>query len=260
MTTALLVMTNGRDELLTQTIASFFERTVRNDVSFVLIHDDSGDQEHFKKMVALVDTDLIPVNSVHVHTTGSPLGFGGAIRNAWSLLAEGSRRLCRTRGRMGRDPAQLDHEPFPFPCGASCRWLARGPLQRGQVRLRPEGARPPMGCRGQRGAVRDLGTYRGSTARAPHRGLSHWLWLLMHEMQQRATEWHMKRFSQAQPLGIFAKAVEELGEVATAIIFDVSTNAGATGKLGDVAAESAEVAAKLDLLLTPGAHKSGLPA
>lgn len=98
--------------------------------------------------------------------------------------------------------------------------------------------------------------------------------------QAMATAWHVQRFPQARALGIFAKAVEEMGEVATALIYDNLTNAGATGKPGDVAAEAAdvvicllalvgrfypdrdvtdEVFKKLNLLLTPGAHKSGIP-
>lgn len=99
--------------------------------------------------------------------------------------------------------------------------------------------------------------------------------------QEMAAEWYHRRFPDADnPFVVLAKAVEELGEVATALIYDHGTNS-ATGKQGSVPAECADVAItlmallafaypdsdlfeeihhKLDTLLTPGAHKSGVPA
>lgn len=94
-------------------------------------------------------------------------------------------------------------------------------------------------------------------------------------LAQRARAWHEQRFPNAKPEHVTLKACSEMGEVADAINALVGT-ASATGK-GDVGEESAdvmislmvlierwypeidvmhEVAAKLTILETPGAHKS----
>lgn len=60
------------------------------------------------------------------------------------------------------------------------------------------------------------------------------------EAQDRVVAWHSARFPDAIAPLVFAKASEELGEVATAMLAEIGTTS-ATGKPGDVAAEAADV-------------------
>lgn len=85
MSIALLVMTDGRRELLEHTLCSFREK-VTGDISVVYVNDDSGDREYWSwlsdNLKRLVDTSA----PIVVFTSPERSGFGGAIRNAWSKL------------------------------------------------------------------------------------------------------------------------------------------------------------------------------
>ena len=74
----LLVMTDGRDDLLDQTLASFKEKCIGS-VTHILIHDDSGSQDHYLKLECKYPDAVILCGP-------NRLGFGGAIRNAWEFL------------------------------------------------------------------------------------------------------------------------------------------------------------------------------
>lgn len=92
MTLALLVMTDGRFELLEKTLRSFREQVVGG-VSCVFIHDDSADPP-FREWLATHVGALLPPNAHgFVKMTGERQGFGGAIRSAWNWLAECRRGL-----------------------------------------------------------------------------------------------------------------------------------------------------------------------
>jgi hypothetical protein len=79
MSVAVAVMTDGRDDCLAQTIASF-EALVDGPISERYIHDDVGDQAHVDKLAGLYPNWTIL-------SSGRRLGFGGAYRSVWSYLA-----------------------------------------------------------------------------------------------------------------------------------------------------------------------------
>jgi len=79
---ALLVMTDGRDDVLAETLASF-AANVTGPISERWIHDDTGDRHHSAHLAELYP-DFTVVDSA------GRSGFGGAIRNAWSRLRLGS--------------------------------------------------------------------------------------------------------------------------------------------------------------------------
>lgn len=82
---ALLVMTDGRPELIDRTIASAMAE-LRGPITERWIHDDSGSGAHRRKL----EQDYPTFQVIH---GGSRLGFGGAIANAWTIL----RRHTRAR-------------------------------------------------------------------------------------------------------------------------------------------------------------------
>ncbi len=75
---ALLVMTDGRDDTLHETLASF-AANVSGPISERWIHDDTGDWRHAAELA-----ERYPEFDV-IETEGRS-GFGGAIRNAWETL------------------------------------------------------------------------------------------------------------------------------------------------------------------------------
>lgn len=79
MSVALLVMTDGRGELLERTLASAATNLV-GPISRAVIHDDSADP-HYRAWL------LRTFPSFEVYSTGQRSGFGGAIRSAWRYLA-----------------------------------------------------------------------------------------------------------------------------------------------------------------------------
>lgn len=76
----LLVMTDGRDDCLIETLASFDSR-VSSPPASVLIHDDTGDAEHRTWVASRYPTAEV-IGSVRG-------GFGSAIRTAWDHLRRG---------------------------------------------------------------------------------------------------------------------------------------------------------------------------
>jgi hypothetical protein len=84
-TIALLVMTNGRDGYLSQTIASARENLSGNIVER-WIHDDAGDLAHGAMLDELYP-DFVQIPRVPT----ARAGFGGSIRFAWERLARSSR-------------------------------------------------------------------------------------------------------------------------------------------------------------------------
>ena len=85
MSTALLVMTDGRS-YVDDAIRSAVENLLpSNELTELWIHDDSGDEGHRIDLAALYEEwgfRLIP--------SGPRRGFGGAIRNAWTHLRKHS--------------------------------------------------------------------------------------------------------------------------------------------------------------------------
>lgn len=80
MNIGLLVVTNGRDSLLSRTVASAESRLVGQFCSRV-IHDDSADPDHRVRLgEAYPDYTIIGADRT--------LGFGGAINNAWEYLSQ----------------------------------------------------------------------------------------------------------------------------------------------------------------------------
>lgn len=77
---ATLVVTDGRDKLLQQTIASFTEQ-VHGEIIERWIYDDSGDRRT-REWIADTFPDWTLIN----HPTGQRQGFSGAIRTAWAAL------------------------------------------------------------------------------------------------------------------------------------------------------------------------------
>lgn len=75
---ALLVMTDGRDDLLAETLASF-AANVTGPISERWIHDDTGDRRHSDRLAGLYP-------DFTVVTSAGRSGFGGAIANAWGHL------------------------------------------------------------------------------------------------------------------------------------------------------------------------------
>jgi hypothetical protein len=76
----LLVITDGRDELLEQTMQSFKEKCIGS-VTHVVIHDDTGDEDHALKLASKYTDSIVLYGP-------NRLGFGGSIRNAWAWLRE----------------------------------------------------------------------------------------------------------------------------------------------------------------------------
>jgi hypothetical protein len=75
----LLVMTDGRDDCLQQTLASF-EEMVTGPITRRIIHDDSGDTAYRAWLTETFAPDLGIVG-------GRRVGFGAAIDRAWRLVA-----------------------------------------------------------------------------------------------------------------------------------------------------------------------------
>lgn len=101
MSIALLVLTDGRFELLEKTLASFREQ-VSGDVTSVFVHDDSADRPFIEWMTTHLRQYFPPTTPMFVKTTEQRSGFGGAIRSAWSWLAE------------ARNSVWIDIEPYDF--------------------------------------------------------------------------------------------------------------------------------------------------
>lgn len=79
MTVALLVVTDGRRDYITQTIPSALE-SFQGPLSELWIYDDSGDADHRLWLV-----EMFPGFHVFWHPDGRQ-GFGGAVREAWAFL------------------------------------------------------------------------------------------------------------------------------------------------------------------------------
>lgn len=80
MSVAVLVMTDGRRDCITRTLARFDEM-VTGPITRRIIHDDSGDTE-YRRWLAGSFPAYEPV------TTPGRSGFGGAIQSAWRHLSE----------------------------------------------------------------------------------------------------------------------------------------------------------------------------
>lgn len=76
----LLVMTDGRRHLLTQTLASL-EAMLSGPITRRIIHDDSGDPAYAAWLAATFG------GGYQLVTTPARSGFGGAIRSAWQAVA-----------------------------------------------------------------------------------------------------------------------------------------------------------------------------
>lgn len=80
MTTALIVITDGRRDLLTETIESARENLLGN-IGYRLLWDDTGDPQHNRWATnAFPDFDVV--------CAPSRSGFGGAIAATWATLLE----------------------------------------------------------------------------------------------------------------------------------------------------------------------------
>lgn len=101
MSIALLVMTDGRFELLERTLTSFRDQ-VSGDVTSVFVHDDSADRPFIEWMTTHLRPFFPESVPIFVKTTEQRSGFGGAIRSAWSWLAE------------ARNSVWIDIDPFDF--------------------------------------------------------------------------------------------------------------------------------------------------
>jgi hypothetical protein len=78
----LIVITNGRDDYLKETIASF-ENMVDGDIGVRLLYDDTGDQAHVRRMVERWG------DRFHVAPSRESIrvrGFGGAIGYCWDWI------------------------------------------------------------------------------------------------------------------------------------------------------------------------------
>lgn len=91
---ALLVMTDGRRDLIRRTVVSALANARPAGVfSEYWIHDDSGDQEYQAWLLATFPADMIGMRWRLIITSGRA-GFGGAIQNAWEhLVAKSSARF-----------------------------------------------------------------------------------------------------------------------------------------------------------------------
>jgi hypothetical protein len=81
MTTALLVMTDGRSYIHEAIESAESALVPRNEIIERYIHDDSGSEAH-----AMFLGDLYP--NWTIISSGHRSGFGGAIRNAWNFLRQ----------------------------------------------------------------------------------------------------------------------------------------------------------------------------
>lgn len=82
MTYVVLVLTDGRDDVLEQTIDSAFT-SLRGNIVRRVLHDDTGDHRHEQHLARRY-------GPLGFEVIGGPrAGFGGAIRRAWQYL-------CRT--------------------------------------------------------------------------------------------------------------------------------------------------------------------
>jgi hypothetical protein len=82
---ALLVMTDGRGELLARALASF-DAMVTGPITRRVIHDDSGDDGYRAWLRATYP-------GYELVTTPARSGFGGAYASAWAHMAKGPERL-----------------------------------------------------------------------------------------------------------------------------------------------------------------------
>lgn len=78
MSLTLLVMTDGRDDLLAQTVESAM-KMLRGTITRKFIHSDNGDEHVMFLRHTFPDWAVIG---------GERLGFGGAINRAWTIIAE----------------------------------------------------------------------------------------------------------------------------------------------------------------------------
>lgn len=75
---ALLVMTDGRRDVIERTIKSARDH-LRGTITERWVHDDSGDPDYAAWLAATFPDFTI-------HSTGHRSGFGGAIRSAWAMI------------------------------------------------------------------------------------------------------------------------------------------------------------------------------
>lgn len=90
---AVLVMTDGRDDLLARTIEAWEPVLHHPLVSEWWLHDDTGDRAHIAAMERQygVDSRTFARNAGPFMVIGGPRsGFGGAINRAWSRLMRAS--------------------------------------------------------------------------------------------------------------------------------------------------------------------------
>lgn len=79
-TIAVLVMTDGRDDLLERTIMSAEDNGVIRGHNRLVIHDDSGDEAHRSALAVNYPTATV--------IGGERAGFGGAIARAWAWMLD----------------------------------------------------------------------------------------------------------------------------------------------------------------------------
>lgn len=86
MTIALLVITDGRDEVLAQTMSSL-AAALTGPITRSVLYDDTGNPHHRDYL-----EDTYPAFDVIQHPAGRQ-GFGGAIRAAWRHIGVGPERF-----------------------------------------------------------------------------------------------------------------------------------------------------------------------
>lgn len=86
MKIALLVMTDGRDDLLARTLASANSALV-GPLSRLVIHDDTGDLVHRGHLREILHDAHLKHPSCEVIGGPDRRGFGGAYANAWTYMA-----------------------------------------------------------------------------------------------------------------------------------------------------------------------------
>ncbi len=81
---AVIVFTDGRDDLLRQTLHSYRERVHHSGPVLQVMHDDTGNPEHVRSLrIRYPEWEVLPTASANAVRRG----FGGAIAHAWDYLA-----------------------------------------------------------------------------------------------------------------------------------------------------------------------------
>lgn len=89
---ALLIMTDGREDMIGRTLGSFQQAIGFDHISCIFVNDDSASVEYQNILQQFVLGPFVKqkaeVPPIFVWTVDQRSGFGGAIRNAWKHLAE----------------------------------------------------------------------------------------------------------------------------------------------------------------------------